>query len=76
MSNLSGEVDLIGNPLSSPVVDAESTSPEVQVEVVDDRPEEDRVGGRDPSIPSDDEIIGDLPTGSRAQKRIQQLRYE
>ena len=76
MSNPSGEVDLIGNPLSSPVLDAESTSPEVQVEVVDDRPIEDQVTSRDPGIPSDDEIMGELPTGSRAQKRIQQLRYE
>ena len=36
MSNASGEVDLMGNPLASPVVDLDESSSEVQVEVVDD----------------------------------------
>ena len=56
----------------------EQVAPELEVEVVDDTPEEDknrpaRTEGTKPDIPEDDEIAkykGD------AQKRIKQLKYE
>ena len=59
-------------------VEAETEAPELEVEVVDDTPEEDknrpaRTEGTKPDIPEDDEISsykGDV------QKRIKTLKYE
>ncbi len=76
MSNASGEVDLMGNPLASPIVDLDESSSEVQVEVVDDRPVEDQVSDRDSDAAYDGGSDEDAVQGGRAQKRIKQLRYE
>ena len=70
--------DLLGNSLSEPVLDvAESEDVNVEVQVVDGRPEGDRVSPKDPNrsdvFDPDAEIV---ETGSRAEKRIKQLRYE
>ena len=59
-------------------VQTESETPEVEVQVVDDTPEEDkgrprRPEGKEPEIPSDDEIA---QYSEGVQKRIKKLRYE
>lgn len=59
-------------------VQMETSAPEVEVEVVDDTPEEDRgrprrPEGKEPEIPNDDEIA---QYSEGVQKRIKKLRYE
>jgi hypothetical protein len=59
-------------------VQTESSTPEVDIEVVDDTPESDRgrprrPEGKEPEIPSDDEIA---QYSEGVQKRIKKLRYE
>ena len=71
--------DILGNAMTEPIEDISEgvSSPEVEIEVVDDRPAEDQVSPRDPDRASDfdpDEEIADV--GGRAGKRIKQLRYE
>ena len=70
--------DLMGNPLSEPVVDvAEAEEENVEIQVVDDRPEGDQVSPRDPEKSGDFDPDAEIvETGSRAEKRIKQLRYE
>lgn len=66
--------DLMGNALAEPIADT-SDSGDVEVQVVDDRPESDRVAPRDEDRSgSSDEEIDDL--GGRAGKRISRLKYE
>ena len=68
--------DLLGNSITEPVEDVES-SDDVEVQVVDDRPEEDRVSPRDPERSEDFDPDAEIvETGGRAGKRIKQLRYE
>ena len=67
--------DLMGNPIATHGTEVELDSSEgLEIDVVDDRPEEDRVE-RDlnRSAANDDEI--DLVSGS-AKKRINKLKYE
>ena len=71
--------DILGNAMTEPIEDISEgvSSPEVEIEVVDDRPAEDQVSPRDPDRASDfdpDEEIAEV--GGRAAKRIKQLRYE
>ena len=69
--------DLMGNSLTEPISDMSEDSPDVEVSVVDDRPEEDQVAPRDDERAKGfdpDEEIADI--GGRAGKRIKQLRYE
>ena len=67
--------DLMGNALSQPVADESSISDsDLEIDVIDDRPEDDRVEPRSAdSDPSDAEIE---EVGGRAQKRINKLKYE
>ena len=66
--------DLMGNALAEPIADM-SDSGDVEVQVLDDRPESDRVAPRDEDRSgSSDEEIDDL--GGRAGKRISRLKYE
>ena len=69
--------DLMGNSLTEPIQDVQDDS-DILVDIVDDRPEEDRVPprdeGRSEGFDPEDEEIKDL--GGRAGKRINQLRYE
>ena len=69
--------DLLGNSLTEPIVDA-SEDFDMEINIVDDRPEEDQVDPRDPDVPStvpeDESEIEKV--GGRAGKRIKQLTYE
>lgn len=60
------------------VLDKSDSSTEVEIEIVDDTPEEDkgrprRPEGKEPEIPEDDEIAN---YSEGVQKRIKKLRYE
>jgi hypothetical protein len=70
--------DLMGNALAEPLADVPvEDSDDIEISVLDDRPEEDQVSPRDPDRSDDaslDEEISNL--GGRAGKRINQLRYE
>jgi hypothetical protein len=70
--------DLLGNSLTEPIADVSSEDFEMDIDVIDDRPEEDQVEPRDPSVSSasseDESEIEKV--GSRAEKRIKQLTYE
>ena len=69
--------DLMGNALTEPIADMEEDVDDIEISVVDDRPEEDQVAPRDPNRGADfnpDEEIENI--GGRASKRIKQLRYE
>jgi len=70
--------DLMGNSLTEPIADmAENEDIDVDIAVVDDRPEEDQVSPRDPERGADfDEDSEIEQVGGRAQKRIKQLKYE
>ena len=69
--------DLMGNALTEPIADMSDDDVDIEVSVIDDRPEEDRVPPRDlersADFDPDDEIDN---VGGRASKRIKQLRYE
>jgi hypothetical protein len=69
--------DLMGNALTEPIADMSDDDSEIEVSIVDDRPEDDQVSPRDPdrgvSFDGDAEIEN---LGGRAGKRIKQLRYE
>lgn len=69
--------DLMGNSLTEPIQDSMDDT-NVVVDIVDDRPEEDRVSprddGRSEGLESEDEELKSL--GGRAGKRINQLKYE
>ena len=80
---MSAETDLMGNNLTSfskeeKKVEFQFPDDDIQIEVVDDRPEKDRVPPRDTS--SGDVVYdhnGEIKeTGSRAEKRIKRLKYE
>ncbi|MAH49765.1 hypothetical protein CMI37_28330 [Candidatus Pacearchaeota archaeon] len=67
--------DLMGNAVHHPTLDSDSG--EIEVSVVDDRPEEDQVAERDPERSGDfdpDEEINVV--GRSATNRIKRLRYE
>jgi len=64
--------DLMGNALTEPIVDVNSDE-EFDLEIVDDRPEEDQVPERDESVASGDEV---QEYSGRAGKRINKLKYE
>jgi hypothetical protein len=68
--------DLMGNAITEHIVDDSSIADEdVQIDVIDDRPEEDRVEPRKDAAPEDiDTEIEEV--GGRAQKRIKKLKYE
>lgn len=60
-------------------VEVETAQPkqDLEIEVVDDRPEEDRRAPRDPNEPTPDEMDEDLEQHSKGvQKRIDKLKYE
>jgi len=63
--------DLMGNALTEPIADM-SSDEDFDVEVVDDRPEEDQVAPRDDS--ADDDEVHEY--SGRAGKRINKLKYE
>ena len=69
--------DLLGNAITEPIADMKEDGEDLDIQVVDDRPEEDQVGPRDAekseAFDPDAEIV---ETGGRAGKRIKQLRYE
>ena len=62
--------DLLGNALTEPLESVD----DFNVEVLDDRPEEDQVPPRDEDRSSPDDEIDDV--GGRAGKRISRLKYE
>ena len=68
--------DLMGNALTEPLVEDDGISEsEFEIDVIDDRPEEDQGEPRSPSDASDvDTEIEEV--GGRAQKRIKRLKYE
>lgn len=73
--------DLLGNSITEPIADmADSENIDVDIDVVDDRPEEDQVEPRDPDrSTSFDDGEGDSEieqVGGRAEKRIKKLKYE
>ena len=78
------ETDLMGNSVATFESDNDSGSIEVQseeefqIEVVDDRPAEDRVDPREESVSDDSSDHEDevRETGTRAEKRISKLKYE
>jgi hypothetical protein len=72
--------DLLGNAITEPIADM-AEDIDVDIDVVDDRPEEDRVEPRDPdrsaSFDPDEDGESEIEqVGGRAQKRIKQLKYE
>ena len=66
--------DLVGNPLTE-ATNAGAQEYEMEVSVVDDRPDEDQVAPRNPNHSFDVETDRDK-IGGRAGKRISQLKYE
>jgi len=68
--------DLMGNALTEPLKDI-SEDIEIDLEIIDDRPEEDQVAIRDDSVPYEDDDPGEIEEYSgRAGKRINKLKYE
>ena len=68
--------DLMGNPVAEHTFDSGSIAdPDVEIDVVDDRPEEDQVEPR-VSFDDDDDVSEIEEVGGRAQKRIKKLKYE
>jgi len=68
--------DLSGNPITEPLVESSDESlEELEIDVVDDRPEKDRVAPRDParSVPIED--VDDTEPGP-AGGRLSRLKYE
>ena len=67
--------DLMGNELTEHVIVNEPDE-EIEISVVDDRPEEDRVEPRSTSPDSSDDDSEIEVVGGRAQKRIKKFKYE
>jgi len=69
--------DLMGNALTEPIVDVQSNE-EFDLEIIDDRPEEDRVPPRAESESGFEESLDDEVEeySGRAGKRINKLKYE
>ena len=71
--------DLMGNSLTEPIVDVRD-SEDVEIDVVDDRPVDDRVPKRDPGKGVSPDLDPDLEelevVGDETSKRISKLRYE
>ena len=66
--------DLMGNSLSEPVSDAEEASEELEIDVVDDRPEEDQRPARFDR--GSEEAAGEIKkVGSGTGERIKKLKY-
>tara|TARA_Y100000592_G_scaffold100768_1_gene182662 strand:- start:2052 stop:2966 length:915 start_codon:yes stop_codon:yes gene_type:complete len=66
--------DLMGNPLAEPLNVLEDDSDVFEIDVVDDRPEDDQVEPRSSESDDNDSEIEEV--GGRAQKRINKLKYE
>lgn len=66
--------DLMGNPLAEPLNVLEDDSDVFEIDVVDDRPEDDQVEPRSSASDDNDSEIEEV--GGRAQKRINKLKYE
>tara|TARA_R110002074_G_scaffold187358_1_gene353032 strand:- start:806 stop:1729 length:924 start_codon:yes stop_codon:yes gene_type:complete len=65
--------DLMGNPVAEHTFDSSDDS-DVEIAVVDDRPEDDQV---EPRVSFDDDDVSEIEeVGGRAQKRIKKLKYE
>jgi len=68
--------DLMGNAVAEHTFDSGSIpDPEVEISVVDDRPDDDQVEPRS-FVSSDDSASEIEEVGGRAQKRIKKLKYE
>ena len=68
--------DLMGNALTEPIKDM-SEDIDIDLEIIDDRPEEDQVAVRDDSSSYEDDDPGEIQEYSgRAGKRINKLKYE
>lgn len=72
--------EMVSNPLGTPdeniteAVVAPDPAPDLEVEVVDDRPEEDRVSPRQDSSSQQDKELENV--GASVKKRINKLKYE
>ena len=72
------EIEVTEDQVSAPPLQEKKDEPKVDLEVVDDTPEEDRKykprpDGAEPELPSDDEIA---TYSESVQKRIKKLKYE
>ena len=65
--------DLMGNAMTEPIQDASASVDDIEVSILDDRPEEDQVEARDPNRSQGDDL--DELSGS-VNSRIKRLRYE
>jgi hypothetical protein len=70
--------DLLGNAITEHIVDDDSIpDDDLEIAVVDDRPEEDRVESRSELSPAQEDSASEIEeVGGRAQKRINKLKYE
>ena len=71
--------DLIGNKLTAPIADmsGDGSGSEVEIEVIDDRPEADRVAPRDVSSGENDDFDSEIEhADKKVGNRINRLRYE
>lgn len=69
--------DLMGNALTEPIADMADDGDDIEVSVVDDRPDDDQVAPRDPERGTGFDPDAEIENvGGRAGKRIKQLRYE
>ena len=70
--------DLMGNAITEHIIDdASIPDDDLEISIVDDRPEEDRVETRsEDSLPPGDSESEVEEVGGRAQKRINKLKYE
>lgn len=66
--------DLLGNALTEPIADMSNDVGDIEIDVVDDRPEDDRVSPRDLVLATDVDEIDEYSGGVR--KRINKLKYE
>jgi hypothetical protein len=77
---MSGQEELVSNPLgseeepSAKAFEIKEEKPDLEVQVVDDRPEEDRVSPRNISSSDHDDELKNV--SKSVQKRINKLRYE
>ena len=65
--------DLMGNAMTEPIQAASASVDDIEVSILDDRPEEDQVEARDPNRSQGDDL--DELSGS-VNSRIKRLRYE